>query len=81
MEIIWHNVARIIEVSDGEIANSMRALYEDTHNVAEGAGAAALAGAMQEREANRGRRIGVVITGGNVDADVFARVLAGETAR
>ena len=78
MEIIWQNVARIVEVSDAEIAGAMRAAFQDTHNVAEGAAAAALAGAMQEQEANRGKRIGVVLTGGNVDADVFARVLAGE---
>ena len=81
MEIIWENVARIVEVSDAEIAGAMRAIYEDTHNVAEGAAAAALAGATKEQAANRGRRIGIVLTGGNVDADVFARVLAGEMAQ
>jgi threonine dehydratase len=81
MEIIWENVARIVQVSDADIAVAMRAIYQDTHNVAEGAAAAALAGAIQEQEANRGTRIGVVLTGGNVDADVFARVLSGETAQ
>jgi threonine dehydratase len=80
MEIIWENVARIVEVSDAEISASMRAIYQDTHNVAEGAAAAALAGATKEQDANRGERIGVVLTGGNVDADVFSRVLAGGTA-
>lgn len=79
MEIIWNNVARIVEVSDDDIEDAMRAIYQDTHNLAEGAAAAALAGAIQERDTNRGKRIGVVLTGGNVDADVFARVLAGET--
>jgi threonine dehydratase len=74
-------VARIVQVSDADIAVAMRAIYQDTHNVAEGAAAAALAGAIQEQEANRGKRIGVVLTGGNVDADVFARVLSGETAQ
>jgi threonine dehydratase len=78
MEIIWQNVARIVEVSDAEIACAMCVLFKDTHNVAEGAAAAALAGAIQEQETNRGKRIGVVLTGGNVDADVFARVLTGE---
>ena len=78
MEIIWENVARIVQVSEGEIEHAIRALYQDTHNLAEGAAAAALAGAIQEQETNRGKRIGVVLTGGNVDADVFARVLAGE---
>jgi threonine dehydratase len=76
MEIIWENVARIIEVSDLEIETAMRSLYEDTHNVAEGAAAAALAGAIQEQDLNRGKRIGIVMTGGNVDSGVFARVLA-----
>lgn len=81
MEIIWQHAARIVEVSDAEIESSMRALFQDTHNVAEGAGAAALAGAMRDQEANHGKRIGMILTGGNVDADVFARVLSGETAR
>ena len=56
----------------------MRALFTDTHNVAEGAGAAALAALLQERAASRdvGRRVAVVLCGGNVDADVYARVLA-----
>ena len=79
MEIIWNNVTRIVQVTDDEIEHAMRAIYQDTHNLAEGAAAAALAGAIQEQETNRGKRIGVVLTGGNVDADVFARVLAGET--
>jgi threonine dehydratase len=55
---------------------AMRAYFTDTHNVAEGAGAAALAALMHEREAMRGRKVGVVLSGGNVDRDVFARVLA-----
>ncbi len=81
MEIIWENVARIIEVSDAEIESAMRAVYQDTHNVAEGAAAAALAGAVKEQEMNHGKRIGVVLTGGNVDANVFARVLASEAVQ
>lgn len=78
MEIIWQNVARIVEVPDEEITGAMRAIYEDTHNLAEGAAAAAFAAAMREGAAMRGKRIGIVLTGGNVDAAVFARVLAGE---
>lgn len=77
MEAIWANVARIVEVSDEQIGAAIRALWEDTHNGAEGAGAAALAGALAERERNRGKRIGVVLTGGNVDAAVLATVLQG----
>jgi threonine dehydratase len=80
MEAIWENVSRIIEVTDEEIAAAMCAVYQDTHNLAEGAGAAAFAAALQERESNRGKRIGIILTGGNVDAPVFARVLAGKAS-
>ena len=54
----------------------MRDIYHDTHNVAEGAGAAAFAGAMQERALLKGRTVGVTLCGGNVDSAVFSRVLA-----
>jgi threonine dehydratase len=77
VEAIWDNVARIVEVSDAEIAAAMRALYEDTHNLAEGAGAAALAGALNEAHRLGGKRIGIVLTGGNVDRAAYAVVLAG----
>ncbi|MGA2167802.1 MAG: threonine dehydratase [Terracidiphilus sp.] len=77
MEIIWQNVARIVEVTDTEIAHAMRVLYEDTHNLAEGAGAAALAGALNEKQHQAGKRIGVVLTGGNVDRETYVDVLAG----
>lgn len=75
LEIITANVARVITVSDTEIIEAMRAYFVDTHNVAEGAGAAALAGALQERDRLFGKRIGVVLTGGNVDRSVYAAVL------
>ena len=77
MQVIWQNVARILEVSDAEIASAMRAYYEDTHNLAEGAAAAALAGALRERDRNAGKTIGIVLTGANVDRDLFASVLDG----
>ena len=76
MESIWANVARIVQVTDDQIEDAMRIYYEDTHNVAEGAGAAALAGAVAE-EQQADARIGVVLTGGNVDRDVFSKVLGG----
>lgn len=75
MEAIWDNVARILEVSDEQIAEAMRIYYEDTHNLAEGAGAAALAGALTERKSEE--RIGIVLTGGNVDREVYREVLGG----
>jgi threonine dehydratase len=77
MDAILENVARVIEVSDAEIAAAMRAYYQDTHNLAEGAGAAALAGALKEKDQLAGKRIGVVLTGGNIDRKAYEMVLAG----
>ncbi len=68
-------LARVLEVEEDEVASAMRALFVDTHNVAEGAGGAALAACLKERDGVRGRRVAVVVTGGNVDAVVFERVL------
>jgi threonine dehydratase len=55
----------------------MRILFADTHNVAEGAGAAGLAAVLRDRARAGGRAVGFALTGGNVDSDVFARVLSG----
>ena len=66
----------VVQVSDEEVAAAMRLAFTATHNTAEGAGAAALAAAWQERAALRGQRVGLALSGGNVDAAVFARVLA-----
>jgi threonine dehydratase len=76
METIWENVARIVEVTEDEIAAAMRAYFEDAHNLAEGAGAAALAGALREKHSLAGTRIGIVLTGGNVDRERYADVLS-----
>jgi len=76
LAIIRHEVDSIVAVTDDEVAAAMRALFSDTHNVAEGAGAAALAAALQQRERLAGRSIGLALTGGNVDSAVFAQVLA-----
>ena len=59
----------------------MRVYFSDTHNVAEGAGAAPLAAALQRREVFAGRSLGLALTGGNVDREVFARVLAAGLAQ
>ena len=77
MEVIWTNVARILQVPDSAIAEAMRAFYEDTHNLAEGAGAAALAAAMQEKDKLEDKRVGIVLTGANVDRETYERVLSG----
>lgn len=76
LEAILRGARRVVTVTDSEIRAAMRALFSDTHNVAEGAGAAPLAAALKEREANKGQRIALVLSGGNVDRDLFARVLA-----
>ena len=77
LAVIRKGVKRIVRVTDGQIEAAMRQLFRCTHNVAEGAGAASLAAAAQVTEDNGGRSIGVVVTGGNIDADRFAAVLAG----
>jgi len=77
LAVIRREVDDVIAVSDQEVAAAMRLLFATTHNVAEGAGAVGLAGLWQQRERWTGRSVGTVLTGGNVDSDVFARVLAG----
>ena len=76
LSVIRREVDDVIAVTDDEVAAAMRALFADTHNVAEGAGAAALAGALLQRERWAGRCIGLPLTGGNVDSAVFAQVLS-----
>jgi threonine dehydratase len=76
LELIFRGVERIVTVPDSAIRASMRRIYVATHNVAEGAGAAAFAAAVQERGRVQGCRIAVVLTGSNVDSDVFAEVLS-----
>ena len=70
---------RIVEVSDDEVAEAIRAYYADTHNLAEGAGAAALGALIAERDRMAGRRVGVILSGGNIDAAWFRTVLQGAT--
>jgi threonine dehydratase len=78
LAIILANVSRIVEVTDAELASAMRAIFAMTHNVAEGAGAAAFAAAWRERESLAGQRVALAVSGGNVDTNVFADVLAGK---
>ncbi|MBW7832865.1 MAG: threonine dehydratase [Simplicispira suum] len=75
LAIIAPHIDHIVQVSDTQVGAAMHALFTDTHNTAEGAGAAALAGALQEREQLANQVVGLALTGGNVDADVFAGVL------
>jgi threonine dehydratase len=76
LDLICRGAARIVTVSEAEIRRAMRILFTDTHNVAEGAGAAPLAAALQERDRLRGNRIAVIQSGGNIDRPLFAQILA-----
>ncbi len=75
LRLLRRGLERIVMVDDGQVAAAMRTLFECTHNVAEGAGAAAYAAASAERARLRGQRVAVWLTGGNVDRAQFARVL------
>lgn len=77
VDVICAGAERIVQVSELEIADAMRAYFHDTHNVAEGAGAAPLAALMQEKDTMIGRKVGVILCGGNVDGPAFADVLGG----
>lgn len=76
LDLILRHVERIATVTDDEVEAAIRIYFSDTHNVAEGAAAAALAAILQDQGALAGRRVGVVFTGGNIDATAFARILA-----
>lgn len=75
-EIIRRHVDHIVRVSEAEMRNAVRAYLHDTHNLAEGAGAAPLAAALQERDHNRGQRVAVVLSGSNLDGAVLQEILA-----
>lgn len=76
-DIIMHGCARVIRVTDDEIMSAMRAYFTDTHNLAEGAGAIALAAAVKEKSTLSGKKVGLILSGGNVDAATMGAVLAG----
>ena len=73
LAIIRKGASRIVQVSDDEVAAAIRAYWTDTHNLAEGAGAAALAAALQDPSKLRGKRVGLILSGGNIDFDLFNR--------
>jgi threonine dehydratase len=76
LEVLWRHMARVVLVSDDEVESAMRLMFSATHNTAEGAGAAGLAAALQERVRLAGKKVAMVLSGANVDRDVFANVLA-----
>jgi threonine dehydratase len=77
LAIIRKGASRIVQVTDDEIASAIRAYWTDTHNLAEGAGAAPFAAALQEKAKICGKRVGLVLTGGNIDLDLFWKWIAG----
>jgi threonine dehydratase len=74
--IILKGAARIVQVTDAEIGAAIRAYWTDTHNLAEGAGAAPLAAALQDKTKLAGKRVGLILTGGNIDFDLFQKWIA-----
>ena len=80
LAIIRKGASRIVQVSDEEIGQAIRAYWTDTHNLAEGAGAAPLAAALQEKQKHRGKRLGLILSGGNIDFELFRRWVGPEAA-
>ncbi|HEX3535624.1 MAG TPA: threonine dehydratase [Stellaceae bacterium] len=76
LAVIRKGAARIVTVSEAEIRRAMRVMFTDTHNIAEGAGAAALAAAVKERGRLAGKRVALIQSGGNIDRALFAEILA-----
>ncbi len=73
--IMRQNVDHVVLVSDDEVRRAMKIYFTDTHNAVEGAGAASLAAALKEKTALTGKKVGLILTGSNVDHEIFARVL------
>jgi threonine dehydratase len=80
LDIILKGATHVVELTEDEIKAAMVHYFTDTHNVAEGAGAAPLAAALKERARLTGKRVGLILSGGNVDRGVFARILANAAA-
>jgi threonine dehydratase len=78
--IIRKGASRIVQVTDDEIGAAIRVYWTDTHNLAEGAGAAPLAAAMQDKAKNHGKRIGLILSGGNIDFDLFRKWVGPDAA-
>jgi threonine dehydratase len=78
-DIIRKGAAHVVTVNEDEIAEAIRVYYSATHNLAEGAGAAPLAALLKERHRYAGKRAGLILSGGNIDLPVFAKILRGET--
>jgi len=80
LAIIRKGASRIVQVTDDEVGAAIRAYWTDTHNLAEGAGAAPLAAALQDKAKLRGKRVGLILSGGNIDFALFNRWVAAESS-
>ena len=80
LAVIRKGASRIVQVTDDEVAAAVRAYWTDTHNLAEGAGAAPLAAALQEKVKLAGKRVGLILSGGNIDFDLFSRWVGADAA-
>jgi threonine dehydratase len=78
-EIIRNGAERVVTVSEDDIAEAVRVYYTTTHNLAEGAGAAPLAALLKEKDRYAGKRVGLILSGGNIDLPVLAQILQGRT--
>jgi threonine dehydratase len=81
VDIILGGASHIVQVSDDEIAAAMRAYFDDTHQIVEGAGAASLAALLKEKHRCMGKRIAIIASGGNIERARYERVLNGHTPR
>ena len=79
LDIIMKNAERIVRVEEDTVADAIRLIYRATHNIAEGAGAAALAALMSEKDKMAGKKVGVVLSGQNIDTDWMTSILGGQT--
>ncbi len=79
LDIIVKGATRVVRVSEDEIADAVRLYYTTTHNLAEGAGPAPLAALLQEKTRYAGKRVGLILSGGNIDMPVMAQILRGAT--
>jgi threonine dehydratase len=80
LAIIRKGASHIVQITDDEIGAAIRAYWTDTHNLAEGAGAAPLAAALQEKNKLQGKRVGLILSGGNIDFDLFRRWVGPDVA-
>jgi threonine dehydratase len=76
LAVMFHGLERVVMVPEEAIRDAMRLYFTATHNLAEGAGAITLAALCREKETMKGKRVGVILTGGNIDRELYAGILA-----